>query len=69
MYLTQTKPDAATRARRLAHVTFETPDLERLLNYYVDVIGLALVERFSDVAYLGVSAQNYCVVLTHPSAI
>ena len=63
MYLTATKPNEATRARRLAYITFQTPDLERLVSYYIDVVGLSLVERTSDVVYLGVSAQNYCVVL------
>ncbi|WP_425644314.1 VOC family protein [Agrobacterium leguminum] len=63
MYLTATKPDEATRARRLAHITFETPDLARLTNYYTDVLGLTLVERDADVSYLGVSNQDYCVVL------
>jgi hypothetical protein len=29
-------------AKRISHATFETPDLERLIDYYTGVVGLAL---------------------------
>ncbi|MBR0755326.1 VOC family protein [Bradyrhizobium jicamae] len=63
MYLAATKPNNATRTRRLADIIFETPDIERLLSYYVDTIGLSVVERTPDAVYLGASSQDYCVVL------
>jgi catechol 2,3-dioxygenase-like lactoylglutathione lyase family enzyme len=28
--------------RRIAHASFETPDLDRLTDYYVNVLGLSL---------------------------
>ncbi len=38
--------------RRLAHATLTTPDIERQIAYYTEVVGLALVERSTDRAYL-----------------
>ena len=38
--------------RRLGHATLTTPDIERQIAYYTDVIGLVLVERSKDRAYL-----------------
>jgi catechol-2,3-dioxygenase len=38
--------------KRLAHATFETPDLERILDYWTRIIGLTLIERSKDRAFL-----------------
>jgi catechol 2,3-dioxygenase-like lactoylglutathione lyase family enzyme len=38
--------------RRLGHATLTTPDLERQIAYYTDVIGLVLIERSKDRAVL-----------------
>ena len=38
--------------RRIGHATFETPDLARLTDYYVQVVGLAVTDRTSDRAVL-----------------
>ena len=38
--------------RRLAHATLTTPDIERQIAYYTEVVGLTLVERSKDRAYL-----------------
>jgi catechol 2,3-dioxygenase-like lactoylglutathione lyase family enzyme len=40
------------KARRIGHATFETPDLERMIDYYTRVIGLVLAERQKDRAFL-----------------
>jgi catechol 2,3-dioxygenase-like lactoylglutathione lyase family enzyme len=40
------------QVRRLGHATLTTPDIERQIAYYTDVIGLTLVERGKDRAYL-----------------
>ena len=38
--------------KRLGHATLTTPDIERQIAYYTEVVGLALVERTKDRAYL-----------------
>ena len=48
--------------RRIAHATFETPDVDKLIDYYTNVIGLSLVAREKDGAYLA-GVLNHAVVL------
>ncbi len=38
--------------RRLGHATLWTPDLERQIDYYTEVVGLQLIERDKDRAFL-----------------
>jgi catechol 2,3-dioxygenase-like lactoylglutathione lyase family enzyme len=38
--------------KRLGHTTLTTPDIERQIAYYTEVVGLALVERTKDRAFL-----------------
>ena len=33
------------KPRRIGHATFETPDLDRMIDYYTEVVGLVLAER------------------------
>ena len=40
------------KPRRVGHATFETPDMERMIDYYTEVVGLVLAEREKDRAYL-----------------
>jgi len=40
------------KVRRLGHATLTTPDIERQIAYYTDVVGLALVERHKNRAFL-----------------
>jgi catechol 2,3-dioxygenase-like lactoylglutathione lyase family enzyme len=40
------------KARRIGHVTFETPDLERMIDYYTQVMGLVLADRDKGQAFL-----------------
>jgi catechol 2,3-dioxygenase-like lactoylglutathione lyase family enzyme len=51
------------RVRRIAHADFETPDVERQVAYYTDVLGLTLVEKGKDVAYLASTNDHHAVVL------
>src|SRR6202042_1241755 len=37
---------------RIGHATFETPDLEKMIDYYTEVMGLVLAEREKDRAFL-----------------
>jgi len=40
------------RVKRLGHATFKTPDLERIVDYWTRIIGLTVVERERDRAFL-----------------
>jgi len=40
------------KPRRIGHATFETPDMERMIDYYTEVVGLVLAEREKDHAFL-----------------
>jgi len=40
------------KVKRLGHATFKTPDLERIVDYWTRIIGLTLVERDKDRAFL-----------------
>jgi catechol-2,3-dioxygenase len=39
------------KAKRLGHATLSTPDLERMVDYYTQVIGLSLIDRQKDRAF------------------
>jgi catechol 2,3-dioxygenase-like lactoylglutathione lyase family enzyme len=53
--------------RRIAHAGFETPDPERLVGYYTDVIGLSVVGHDKDATYLA-SLQDHAVVVRRGSS-
>jgi catechol 2,3-dioxygenase-like lactoylglutathione lyase family enzyme len=52
----------------MGHATFETPDLERQIAYYTNVLGLALVEREKDTAYLASTLDHHSIVLKQGAA-
>ena len=43
------------KIRRLGHATLTTPDIERQIAYYTEIVGLTLVERGKDRAFLPAS--------------
>jgi catechol 2,3-dioxygenase-like lactoylglutathione lyase family enzyme len=49
--------------KRIGHATFETPDLERQLDYYTQVAGLVLAERVNGRAFLATKLGDLAVVL------
>jgi len=51
------------RVRKIAHAAYEMPDLERQLEYYTDILGLTLVERDKEAAYLASTVDHHSVVL------
>lgn len=51
------------QVRRLASVSFETPDLERQVEYYSEILGLTLVDRDSNTAYLSSVNDHHSVIL------
>ncbi len=51
------------KVKRLGHATFLTPDLEQQIAYYVDVVGLHLVARDANRAYLASRVGLLTIVL------
>ncbi len=56
------------KVSRISHITLETPDLERQLDYYQRVMGLHLIERENGTAYLGTRVGQLAVVLKQAAA-
>jgi catechol-2,3-dioxygenase len=54
----------AIRVSKLGYVGFETPDVERLVEYYTKVLDFALVDGSSEGAFLTTGTDHHCVVVT-----
>lgn len=51
------------KVSRLAHVVFETPDLNQQVDHYTKVLGLQVTDRDPKTAYLSCSADHHTIVL------
>jgi catechol 2,3-dioxygenase-like lactoylglutathione lyase family enzyme len=49
--------------KKIAHATYETPDLDKQIEYYTDILGLNLIAREKDAAYLASTIDHHSVVL------
>jgi catechol 2,3-dioxygenase-like lactoylglutathione lyase family enzyme len=49
--------------KKISHATYETPDLERQIEYYTNIIGLSLIARERDAAYLANTVDHHSVIL------
>ena len=56
------------KARRIGHVTFETPDIEKAIDHYTGVIGLVVAAREGDRVYLATKLGQLAVELRRGSA-
>jgi catechol 2,3-dioxygenase-like lactoylglutathione lyase family enzyme len=54
---------AMLKVSKIGHATFETADLDRQLDYYTDILGLAVVDRSAKSAVLACPADHCSVVL------
>ena len=58
------QPEAGMiKVKRISHATFETPDLERQIEYFTQVAGLALAARENGRAYLATKVGDLAVQL------
>ncbi len=60
------------RISKISQAFYVTPDLERLTEYYQEVLGLSLIEREGGQVYLGSTVDNHSIVLRQgelPSAM
>jgi catechol-2,3-dioxygenase len=51
------------RVKKIAHATYELPDLEQQAQYYTDIIGLTLTEKSKDTVYLASTLDHHSVAL------
>ncbi len=51
------------KPRRIGHATYETPDLQRMIDYYTQVMGLVLAEREKDRAFLATKIGQLAIQL------
>jgi catechol 2,3-dioxygenase-like lactoylglutathione lyase family enzyme len=49
--------------RKIAHASYETPDLEKQVAYYTEILGLTLTAKEKDAAYLANTVDHHAVVL------
>jgi catechol 2,3-dioxygenase-like lactoylglutathione lyase family enzyme len=59
---------AMVKVRRIGHATFDTPDLQRMIDYYTEVMGLVLAERDKDRAFLVTKIGQLAVELNKGDA-
>ena len=55
--------------KKISHASYETPDLERQIEYYTNILGLSLIARERDAAYLASTIEHHSVILrqgSHP---
>lgn len=60
--------DPAVRVSKLGYVGFETPDLDRMIDYYAKVLDFHVEDRSAEGAFLATGADHHCVVLTKGGA-
>ena len=48
------------KTRRIGYATFETPDLERQIDYYTQIFGLTLTDRDKSRAFLSTPLRPWC---------
>ena len=51
------------KVKRLGHATYSTTNIDRQIAHYCEVVGLYLIDRDADHAYLGTNAGQLAIVL------
>ena len=57
------------QVRRLGHATFSTPDLDRQIEYWRDVVGLTLIDRGPDHAHFATKLGQEAIFLERGSDV
>jgi catechol-2,3-dioxygenase len=55
------------RVKKIAHASYELPDLEKQIEYYTEILGLSLIAREKDAVYLASTVDHHSVVLRNGS--
>ncbi|HEY7999792.1 MAG TPA: VOC family protein [Pseudolabrys sp.] len=56
------------RVRKIAHASYEMPDLDKQTEYYTDILGLTLTAKDKDAVYLANTVDHHSVVLRKGAA-
>ena len=59
----QAKEKNMIRVRKIAHASYEMPDLDKQAEYYTDILGLNLTAKDKDAVYLANTVDHHSVVL------
>ena len=51
------------RVRKIAHASYEMPDLDKQAEYYTEILGLTLTAKDKDAVYLANTVDHHSVVL------
>jgi len=51
------------RVRKIAHVSYETPDLDQQVDYYTNIVGLTVAAKEKDAVFLASTVDHHSVVL------
>jgi catechol 2,3-dioxygenase-like lactoylglutathione lyase family enzyme len=51
------------RIKKIAHATYETPELDRQTEYYTEILGLSVTDKEKDAVYLASTVDHHSVVL------
>ncbi len=68
MGITPAEVGSAVQVSKLGYVGFQTPDVDRLVDYYTKVLDFELVERSTDQAFLTTGSDHHCIVITKGAA-
>ena len=60
--------ESAVNVTKLGYVAFETPDVDRLIEYYTKILDFTVVETSPDGAFLTTGFDHHCVVITRAAA-
>ena len=55
------------RVNKIAHATYETPDLDKQAEYFTDILGLTLIAKDKDTVYLASTIDHHSIVLRRGS--
>src|SRR4030095_17036622 len=53
--------------KKISHASYETPDLERQIAYYTDILGLSLIAKDKEASYLANTVEHHSVILRRGS--
>ena len=51
------------RVKKIAHATYEMPDIDKQVEYYTEVLGLTVTGKDKDAVYLASTVDHHSVVV------
>jgi catechol 2,3-dioxygenase-like lactoylglutathione lyase family enzyme len=50
------------RVKKIAHATYEIPDLDKQVEYYTEILGLTVTGKDKDTVYLASTVDHHSIV-------